>query len=78
MPKKPKAFNVLFFWQNPVKVKIHTPKNQTILHALPAASTAGPYPTIIAVITVICGSTIMCRRNGNCEDPNQSDSYVAG
>ena len=25
-----------------------------------------------------CGFTTICRRNGNCADPNQTDSYTAG
>ena len=56
-------FHLSISWQYPVKIKINTPKKSDNFYPVPAASTAGP-----------CPSTTMYRRNGNCVDPNHTDS----
>ena len=47
MPKK-KNIHRFISWQNPVKIKINTPENSDNFNPVPAASTTGPYPTIIS------------------------------
>ena len=69
--QKKKKIHRLISWQNPVKIKINIPKNSDKFNPAPAAKTAGPCPTII---NCYCNSTTMYRRNGNCVDPNHTDS----
>ena len=40
----------LISWQNPVKIKISTPKKSDNFNPLPAASTADPCPTIFSLL----------------------------
>ena len=40
----------LISWQNPLKVEINTPKKSDNFNPVPAASTAGPCPTIIGLL----------------------------
>ena len=50
-------------------------KKSNNFHAVPAAS----QPALaLLLLAWYCGFTTICRRNGNCVDPNQTDSYRAG
>ena len=72
---KSKNFTISFPGKTPLKLKQMPKKNQTITipHLLKAQ------PTIALLLLVCyCGSTTMCRQNGNCADPNQTDSQRAG
>ena len=70
MPKK-KKIHSLISWQNIVKIKINTRKNQTISipYLLHTQSTL-----VLQYLACYCNSTTMNRRNGNCVDPNHTDS----
>ena len=68
----------LVSWQNPVKADPPPPPpppHTKKIHPVPAASTAGPSPTIICLLLRFYNN--VCRRNGNCVDPNQTDSLRA-
>ena len=58
-------------WQNPVKVKKKPKKNQTI--SIPYLLQAQP-ALVQQLLACYCGSITTCRRNGNCVDPNHTDS----
>ena len=62
-------------WQNPFNVKQMLPKNLTI--SMPYLLQAQPALALL-LLAWYCGFTTICRRNGNCVDPNQTDSYRAG
>ena len=62
-------------WQNPFNVKQMPPKNLTI--SMPYLPQAQPALALL-LLAWYCGFTTICRRNGNCVDPNQTDSYRAG
>ena len=69
-PPKNKYFTVSFAGKTPLKFK-NVPKNQTIsIQYLQQAQLA----LVLLLLACYCGSTTMCRRNGNCVDPNQTDS----
>ena len=90
MPKKQK-FHHLFAEKTPFNVKQLPPpppppqkkkkkkkKKSNNFHAVPAASTAGPCPTIIGLSLWFSNNMQICRRNSNCVDPNQTNSFRAG
>ena len=63
-------------WQNPFNVKnAPPPPNLTI--SMPYLLQAQP-ALALPLLACYCGFTTICRRNGNCVDPIQTDSYGAG
>ena len=75
MPKK-KTFHRLIPWQNPVKVKKIPPKNQTL--SIPYLLQVQSSLVLLQLLACYCGSTTMCRQDGNCVNPNHTDSKGAG
>ena len=49
IPKKEKIHR-LISWQNPVKIKINTPKKSDNFNPVPAASSADPCLTILSLL----------------------------
>ena len=50
MPKTSQKFRRFVSWHNSVKAKKNTPQKSNNIDSVPAASTAGPCPTIMHVI----------------------------
>ena len=73
VPKK-KKIAVSVPGKTPVKLK-NAPNRSNNFHPVPAQA----QPTLILLLLArYCGSTTMCRRNGNPVDPNQTDFWGAG
>ena len=71
MPKN-KNFTVSFPGKIPLKLKqMSRKKKEEKFHPAPAENTAG---LALLLMACYCGSTTMCRRNGNFGDPYQTDS----
>ena len=72
--KKPKSFTI-YFLAKPFNFKKCPPPKSNNVHAVPTASTVA-----LALLLLACffGFTTICRQNGNCVDPNQTNSYRAG
>ena len=74
--KMPKSKNfTIYLLAKPFNVKQMPPKNLTI--SMPYLLQAQPGLALL-LLAWYCGFTTICRRNGNCVDPNQTDSYRAG
>ena len=65
-----KKITVSFPGKTPLKLK-NAPNNQTI--SFPYLLQAQPALALL-LLACNCGSTTMCRRNGNCVDSNPTDS----
>ena len=66
----------IYFLAKPFNFKkCPPPPKSNNVHAVPTASTVA-----LALLLLACyfGLTTICRQNGNCVDPNQTDSYGAG